>query len=30
MRAGALVLEGQGGVLWALVLVIVVWLALGG
>ncbi len=30
MRAGALVLEGQGGVLWALVLVIIVWLALGG
>ena len=30
MRACALVLEGQGGVLWALVLVIIVWLALGG
>ena len=29
MRAAALVLEGQGGVLWALVLVISVWLAVG-
>jgi len=30
MHAAALVLEGQGGVLWALVLVTVVWLALEG
>ena len=30
MRAAALVLEGHGGVLWALVLVTIVWLALGG
>ena len=30
MRAAALVLEGQGGVLWALVLATIVWMVLGG
>lgn len=30
MRSAALVLEGQGGVLWAIVLVTIVWMVLGG